>query len=114
MNYEDRVTKEYVEGLLSGGLKIATGTYVGDGRYGSGSLGVTFPFVPKLVIVSDGKTTDGHWFVWYTGVQYMRACNNDSYRIGCYLVGNTLNWYSSTAEAQFNTNGATYCWVAIG
>lgn len=46
MNYEDRVTKEYVENAVGDGLRLLTGTYTGDGaetRYID--LGVT----PKLL-----------------------------------------------------------------
>ena len=48
MNYEDRVTKEYVEGLLANGAKIAYGSYVGDGGT---SRTIVFPFPPKLIIM---------------------------------------------------------------
>ena len=46
MNYEDRVTKEYVESAVGDGLRLITGTYIGDGAMTRFiDLGVT----PKIV-----------------------------------------------------------------
>ena len=51
MNYEDRVTKEYIEDALAaaGGAKIAYGTYTGDSTNGRKFV---LGFAPKLVIFS--------------------------------------------------------------
>ena len=57
MNYEDRVTKEYLETALAAGVQIATGSYVGDGTYGEeNAIHITFPFVPKLVLLFTNGT----------------------------------------------------------
>ena len=48
MNYEDRVTKEYVESALAAKCEIVFGSYAGDGASGrSISLG----FTPKAVLL---------------------------------------------------------------
>ena len=48
MNYEDRVTKEYIEDALAGKCRIVTGTYEGDNTDGRM---IRLGFTPKLVIV---------------------------------------------------------------
>ena len=66
MNYEDRVTKEYIESALAGaGVKLVAGTYEGDlteTRF------IEIGFTPKLVYVctAAGETVNGgtiksHW-----------------------------------------------------
>ena len=122
MNYEDRVTKEYVEGLLSGGAKIATGSYVGTGQYGSGHPNeLTFDFTPKLVLLFCGVGAS----IWHTGdmnhtillwgvtttLRYSGSYNNTvSYS------GNTISWYTTAnfTDAQLNANNYEYHYVAIG
>ena len=50
MNYEDRVTKEYIEDAIAGaGVKIAAGMYAGDGN---DSQTISLGFTPKAVYVS--------------------------------------------------------------
>ena len=45
-----------VGALQTGALHIATGSYTGTGTYGSSNKkSITFSFVPKLVLVSNGK-----------------------------------------------------------
>ena len=56
MNYEDRVTKEYVEGLLAGaGVKFTTGTFTGDDT--EGSRYHALPFEPRLLILAGYSNT---------------------------------------------------------
>ena len=45
MNYEDRVTKSYLEGLIP---RIVTGTYTGDGE---ATRFIDLGFTPKAVLV---------------------------------------------------------------
>ena len=48
MNYEDRVTKSYIEDVLAGKCRIVTGSYQGndtDNRF------ISLGFTPKLVLV---------------------------------------------------------------
>ena len=59
MNYEDRVTKEYVEGALAGaGVRLLTGTYTGNGANSRTiDLGQPFGllFVTNATCVNDGN-----------------------------------------------------------
>ena len=56
---EDRILREdfnadnaKIEAALAAGVKIATGSYTGDGTYGSDHPNtLTFPFTPKVVFL---------------------------------------------------------------
>ena len=49
MNYEDRVTKEYIENALANaGVKIVTGTYTGNGAE---TRFIDLGFTPRAVVV---------------------------------------------------------------
>ena len=120
MNYEDRVTKEYVEGLLSGGAKFAFGSYVGDGRYGSSRPNsLTFDFEPKLLFVqSEAGDTQSSIIVLrgaragtlFPGFQY-----SDSRYVTMTWDGNTVSWYNEQhGTYQLNANGGTYYYLALG
>ena len=51
MNYEDRVTKSYIEDAIAGaGAKIVMGTYAGDG---AASRTISLGFTPKAVLLVD-------------------------------------------------------------
>ena len=49
MNYEDRVTKEYIENALAAKCEVVTGTYVGN----SSTKTVTLGFRPKAVLIAE-------------------------------------------------------------
>ena len=53
MNYEDRVTKEYVEGLLAEMPKLVIGTYTGNGTAASGvyTQRITLGYQPKALLI---------------------------------------------------------------
>ena len=103
------------------GVKVATGNYTGTGVSGSSNPNsIIFPFEPKLVFVSNGHITvdDSYlteWVIWFPGVTTVDA--NISYPCTFTLSGNTLSWYAdatSFPNAQLNTSGKTYYWVAFG
>ena len=122
MNYEDRVTKEYVEGLLSGKAQCAVGSYVGDGKSGpSNPTTITFPFKPKLVLVfrststSLSTQTQPFWaFLWdYTEItrygDYVSTVSFEgSTMYVCYENDGNFGLY------QLNNTGTVYTWFAIG
>ena len=116
MNYEDRVTKEYVEGLLAGGVKIATGSYVGTGEYGAEHPShLSFPFAPKAVWVysSDIEKTLSPFF---PQCRYATAyMGGQTQAVYVTFEGTELSWYHRTSETlQFNWLGRDYYWFAIG
>ena len=117
MNYEDRVTKQYIEdAIANAGVKFAMGSYVGTGTYGSSNrTSITFDFVPKVVMLCGNCATyKFQSFLWFPGVITVQAYGTD---LGTpiHLEGKTLTWFSNTsAAAQYNTNDHPYYWLAIG
>ena len=111
------------------GVRIATGSYVGTNRYGaSNPNSLTFPFVPKIVIVALNNTLQ------YSGAFRVAIfyCFNlyDSYIKNGYLYRNntsvdstenkyarlintTLSWYSDGTDQQMNSSFG-YRYIAIG
>ena len=98
------------------GVRIATGSYVGTGSYGaSNPNSLTFPFVPKIVLIQVAANTYGAaFFVWGSG--YF-TCPYSGNSIGVNPVtisGNTMSWYSKISnQAQLNSMH-TYNYLAIG
>lgn len=117
--------------------QIATGSYVGTGKYGSNSPNsLTFSSRPKKVsivgayinsasrpgygqhyneaafycdVISGEYTSAGYGYLNYGGYQYIGGSDYKSK-----LVGNTLSWYNtSQAENQFNESGVKYYYFAI-
>ena len=122
MNYEDRVTKEYVENALANaGLKIATGTYVGTGTCGAEHPNsLTFDFVPKLVFVFSDNDSGGQ-IIWTPGVPRVSSNIRNPYEYSVITSGsgNTFAWYSDATDGlgpskQLNLNTFTYRWAALG
>lgn len=117
--------------------KIATGSYVGTGKYGiSNPNSLTFQAKPKKVsivgayinsasspgygqhyneaafycdVISGEYTSAGYGYLNYGGYQDIGGSDYKSK-----LVGNTLSWYNtSRAEDQFNESGVKYYYFAI-
>ena len=115
--------------LPSAGLRIATGIYVGGGEHGADHPNtLTFPFAPKLVVISGANSRDytgqrivvtlvyGEtsltWLGGYSGDVRWNTTDNISW-------GNkSVSWYSSDATYgvynQLNTQGQPYYYVALG
>lgn len=110
----------------SGAARVSAGTYVGTGTsYSSGKTSITFPFPPKLVIVSSvdeynkGLDMDsrGNWsgsFIWVTGQTTTYVTAKDYYEVTFSQSGNTLSWFSTDKDSQLNTEGKTYRYLAFG
>ena len=94
--------------------KIATGSYVGNGAYGSANPNrLTFGFAPQLVILPHVDDYNGcpEHVMFYAGTRNYKIANG----ITGTLEGRELSWYStSSASEQFNVSGRTYHYVAIG
>ena len=126
MNYNDRVTKEYVEGLLAGGVKVAAGTYTGTGTYGPDHPNsLTFDFTPKLFLLFPALAHQGQDFYAVPGIAQYNPCvvvwgattllgdGTGSNRIT--YSGNTISWWTNAvAQNQYNTSGQIYHYAAIG
>ncbi len=99
-----------IEELVGQLAKIETGSYVGTGTYGAENPNtLTFSFVPKCVFVG----TSLCWIYGQTDGDVIHGTANKS----CVLAwtDKTLTWYNADfPHIQFNMEGTTYHYVAIG
>jgi hypothetical protein len=109
-----------VEGIASSGLKIATGSYTGNGYSGSDSPNsLSFDFEPKVVFLQDISAEFSCPVIWHKGVSILTLGlngSNQTKQLQFSCVGNTLNWYYPLQESdtQLNESGKVYHWVALG
>ena len=109
--------------------KIATGSYVGTGTYGSANPNsLTFDFEPKIVFLSVDSSASA-----FSQTGFMFFIRNQSGSPSWYFYnsayvgrtitwsGNTLSWYTLAGNPndapdrqQFNVSGQRYCYVALG
>lgn len=129
-------TIEYM-GQLGNKVQMTAGSYAGTGKYGSSNPNtLTFPFEPKLVIVTGRTNTTADYqsmgiFVqgaqWTFGAGAGKELNTTVFsgNNGANQItwnGNTISWYTlctATTEnyrpaAQLNSSGRTYYYIAIG
>lgn len=108
----------------SGLGKIVTGSYTGNGGYGTGKKkSLTFSAPPKLLVVMPASnTTHGQYggFIALRGISSSRGggimddVSGDWGQIYYTWEGNTVTWYSTSNEyTQQNNNGMTYYYFAI-
>ena len=112
--------------LADGQLRITQGTYVGTGGSGSGAPNtLTFPFPPQIVFITVELDQSGNaGTVFFQGQSKSSGMGTHSSgdQLGFQLTwsGNTLSWYNTVRQAddgpsrQFNYNGMTYRYVAVG
>jgi hypothetical protein len=109
-----------VEGIASSGLKIATGSYTGNGYSGSNSPNsLSFDFEPKVVFLQDISAEFSCPVIWHKGVTILTLGlngSNQTKQLQFSLNGNTLQWYYPLQESdtQLNESGKVYHWVALG
>ena len=110
--------------------KIATGSYVGTGKYGSSNPNsLTFEFEPKAIIIipssDNGWKNDGNLGVFVYGAQYPSMSFDGTGQGGSWVVNgvntvtgwgsNTIRWYNNSySNRQLNESGYTYFYIAIG
>lgn len=124
----------------TGKCQMATGSYVGTGLYGAANpCSITFPFVPKIVIVPSRRAVSGttqvaasiiremysSWLAVMSNVNteyeertglWQGSYGQSYYSYGKKTAdGKTYYWYSTnSSDAQLNIANVTYYWVAIG
>lgn len=106
----------------AGGVRIATGSYTGTGTYGaSNPCSLTFPFVPKLVVLSKASTysTDTSGLLVMVARSNMalsldESNQNTNSRISLTWETDSVSWYTASAERQMNTSSRNYHYVAFG
>lgn len=102
-------------GKLGGKSLIATGSYKGTGTYGSSNPNsLTFEFNPKLVLVNDNGQ---YGLIAIKGSAGALAAANTMQQYVSW-GSNTVSWYCNgtrlSANNQYNANGTTYNYIAIG
>jgi hypothetical protein len=117
----DPTVSEAFTALAGKFLRIATGSYTGDGTAGSGNAQtLNFDFEPKLVIIQGNYEDFENGLIAVSGVTTIGSVftSNDS---GVFLNvtaswgADSFTWYSSTAaEKQMNESGKTYYYIAFG
>ena len=126
----------------AGGVRIATGSYIGTGTYGvNNPCSLTFPFVPKLIMLLGYVRADGSYSPSLgasSGGYCVHLINVDklttAYQTGLGLAnysgleaygkkssdGKTFSWYYSTTSSsngpnyQCNISGLTYHYAILG
>lgn len=98
------------------GLKIATGSYTGNGAYGSGSPNtLACPGTPVMLIVSYSASSTYGKYPWMYGDTTGRSSlSGDGAYDYVFLSwnGNTVSWYSSTnASEQLNITSVPYTYT---
>lgn len=102
-----------------------TGSYVGTGTYGEGSPNtLAFGFEPKIVFVTPNTqpapssyfSGSANWIHGTDkGISIFNFSNVNSRFVYLSWQANSVSWYSiNSADAQLNTSGTTYNYVAIG
>lgn len=111
------------------GAKIATGSYVGTGKYGeANAVTLTFDFEPKFLLVICGGglgfeteldldsesvevSTDNHTLIWLDGMT--SASVGIYHSLSVKRNGNSISYYDSH-DPLLNYSSNTYRYVAIG
>ena len=119
----DKALEKLVE-VVTGSVKIATGSYVGTGKYGASNPNtLTFDFEPKVVFISDDSpstSTDMRERYQSTALIYGTAYgrienfNTAVGKVSLTWKNNVLKFYGSSVAVQLNDSSRTYKYVAIG
>lgn len=100
---------------ILGGVRIETGNYTGNGRYGSSNPNsLTFGFEPKLVIIS-GSGTYINFYFWNNVGKNMCGANDYASALKVTALEKTMSWYHpSNVDGQLNASNTSYNYLAIG
>ena len=106
-----------------GNCHIAVGSYAGTGTYGAAApMTLSFGFVPKLLIVASGI----YFMFAVVGNEKALASagatdkanlsdNTYSWRLPVQWSSTSVSWHNdSNSVSQFNVDGNTYWYIAIG
>ena len=112
MNYEDRITKEYMEGLIP---KIVTGTYTGDGeRTQVINLGFTPRVVFAIGIYGIPMTDNASSIHFGFALDGSPLRYGNSYPAAIEVVENGFSvGMSVPGFTETNYNGETFLYVAL-
>lgn len=118
---------QVIASAQSGLAKIATGSYVGTGTYGSANPNsLTFDFVPKLIMIfrQFTGTIYGVSIIIYnsksqiannsSGTLTWITANNQNVAPQYTWFQNSVSWIAADASMQLNESGSTYFYAVIG
>ncbi len=96
--------------------KSASGTFIGDG---GDSKTLTFPFQPKLVVVSGyaaSNAMSAYVLTLVSGVTKAEVIigSSHNYRGNVSWSGNSITWSKDYNNYSFNASGASYVYAALG
>ena len=114
--------KAELEEIIADGAKIQRGSYVGTGVYGSDNPNIlTFNFVPKFVwLFDEGTSLESDWYTHSMLILYGITTKHKFFSdkvINISYNGATMEWYlveNDRAGNQWNTDGKTYYYIAVG
>ena len=97
-----------------GNCQIYTGSYVGNGKYGSSNRNTfTFPGKPLVVLIGEEKSP-GMFLLALQGMNQTFAQSSGASVNVLSWSGNTMSWYNHQGAAgQLNSSGETYAIVAL-
>lgn len=106
----DGYTYEFL-GQLGEKSRVSQGRYVGTGTYGSNNqCSLTFEFSPKFLFI----TSSNNNLFLYAMIGQATSYSSSSGANTFLFSGNTVSWYSTTANSQLNAVGTVYYYIAIG
>ena len=117
-----------IDTAVSGKSGIVTGSYTGDGSYGSTHPRILhFAFQPKLLLIQSedharlGPSGDAEFINgWLMALRGVTTAYSGSYSTNVAIKfewdGSDVSWYATSASpgAQCNENGRKYYYLAIG
>ena len=94
--------------------RIAWGSYVGTGAFGTDSPNsLSFDFTPAVILIRTPGVR--YTTVLVRGCTTSHGCINDSYEIQVSWTDAGVSWYSPDASnTQNNSSGSTYYYTAMG
>ena len=98
---------------VAAGMKMQTGTYKGNGKYGSGNPNkLTLNFSPKFLMIWGPYS---HIALGFPNNSVTVCYDYTSWSCTATWSGNTVSWYCGTgAQQQMNENASTYYYLALG
>ena len=110
-----------IEAALNTIPHIATGSYVGSGKYGSTNPNtLNFDFVPKMVAVVANEAQNMKAGTVFISGQTLNPgigvsnYANSSLSLTVAWEGRSVSWHVASSSNQLNDSGVTYCYFAIG
>ena len=107
MNYEDRVTKEYVENALAGaGVRLLTGTYTGTG---SNSRSIDLGQEVGLILVTSSTRVNNGTFL---GIVPCEGASYSGMGASVAIITHTGTGFA-LSTTMLNENGHVYYYYAM-